>query len=227
LEKTPQALRIAMQSYVPGIDEATRRVFQECGFNVIRHSWTMVLELEGEPQAPAWPAGIRVKTMERNKDEENILRAVREAFKDHWGYIDTPYEEEKERWLHHIETDAGFDPSLCFLAMDGEEIAGISMCRWKAYDDPDMGWVNILGVRRPWRRRGVALALLQHSFCEFYARGRRKVGLGVDAQSLTGATRLYEKAGMRSDPSRQLVLYEKELRPGLEIRTQSVDVGGP
>jgi mycothiol synthase len=87
--------------------------------------------------------------------------------------------------------------------------------------------VNILGVRRPWRRRGVALALLQHSFREFYSRGRYKVGLGVDAQSLTGATRLYEKAGMRSDPSRQLVLYEKELRPGLEIRTQSLDVGGP
>ncbi len=53
------------------------------------------------------------------------------------------------------------------------------------------------------------------------------MGLGVDAQSLTGATRLYEKAGMRSDPSRQLVLYEKELRPGLEIRTQSLDDGGP
>ncbi len=76
-----------------------------------------------------------------------------------------------------------------------------------------MGWVNLLGVRRPWRRRGVALALLQHSFREFYARDRRKVGLGVDAQSLTGATRLYEKAGMRSDPSRQFVLYERSCAP--------------
>jgi len=52
------------------------------------------------------------------------------------------------------------------------------------------------------------------------------VGLGVDAQSLTGATRLYEKAGMHSDPARQLVLYEKELRPGIEIRTQSLEDGG-
>jgi mycothiol synthase len=155
------------------------------------------------------------------------LRAVREAFKDHWGYLDTPFEEERERWLHHMDTDAEFDPSLWFLAMDGEEIAGISLCKWKAFDDPDMGWVNILGVRRPWRRRGVALALLRHSFREFYARGRCKIGLGVDAQSLTGATRVYEKAGMRSDPRRELLLYEKELQSGREIRTQSLDVGGP
>lgn len=227
LEKTPEGLRIVMQSHVPVVDESTRKAFEDSGFQSIRYAWTMVLQMEQEPQAPEWPAGIHVRVMQRNRDEEYILRVVRESFKDHWGYIDTPFEEEKERWLHNIETDADFDPSLWFLAMDGEEMAGVSLCQWKAFDDPEMGWVNTLGVRRPWRRRGVALALLQHSFREFYGRGRRKVGLGVDAESLTGATRLYEKAGMRSDPSRQFVLYEKELRPGLEIRTQSLSSGGP
>jgi mycothiol synthase len=83
--------------------------------------------------------------------------------------------------------------------------------------------VGTLGVRRPWRRRGVALALLQHSFGEFYRRGLRKAGLGVDASSLTGATRLYRKAGMRSDPAYQYDLYEKELRPGEDLLTQSLD----
>ena len=61
-----------------------------------------------------------------------------------------------------------------------------------------MGWVGTLGVRRPWRKRGIGLALLRHSFNEFYRRGKRKVGLGVDAQNLTGALRLYESAGMQS-----------------------------
>jgi ribosomal protein S18 acetylase RimI-like enzyme len=60
-----------------------------------------------------------------------------------------------------------------------------------------MGWVRGLGVRRGWRGRGLGLALLQHTFGAFYARGRSTVGLGVDAQSPTGATRLYQRAGMR------------------------------
>jgi ribosomal protein S18 acetylase RimI-like enzyme len=77
-----------------------------------------------------------------------------------------------------------------------------------------------LGVRRPWRKRGLGLALLHHSFNEFYRRGKRKVGLGVDAQNLTGALRLYEKAGMHVDQAYDT--YEKELREGTEISVQSL-----
>ena len=83
-----------------------------------------------------------------------------------------------------------------------------------------MGWVATLGVPRPWRKRGIGLALLRHSFNEFYRRGKRKVGLGVDAQSLTGALRLYESAGMHVHQT--FDQYEKELRPGVEISTQSL-----
>ncbi len=83
-----------------------------------------------------------------------------------------------------------------------------------------MGYVHTLGVRRPWRRRGIALALLHHSFGEFFNRGKSKVSLHVDAKSLTGATRLYEKAGMHVD--RLSHNYEKELRPGKDLSTQSV-----
>lgn len=83
-----------------------------------------------------------------------------------------------------------------------------------------MGYVHTLGVRRDWRRRGIALALLRHSFGKFYRRGVCKVSLHVDAKSLTGATRLYEKAGMHVD--RQSHHYEKELRPGKDLSTRSV-----
>jgi ribosomal protein S18 acetylase RimI-like enzyme len=83
-----------------------------------------------------------------------------------------------------------------------------------------MGWVGTLGVRRPWRKRGLGLALLRYSFNEFYRRGIRKVGLGVDAQNLTGALRLYEGAGMHVHQT--FDQYEKELRPGTEISTQTL-----
>jgi ribosomal protein S18 acetylase RimI-like enzyme len=105
-----------------------------------------------------------------------------------------------------------------FLAMDGDEIAGISLCK---SENELGGWVDSLGVRRLWRRKGIGLALLHHTFGEFYRRGISNVSLAVDAQSLTGATRLYERAGMHV--VRQYNDYEKELRAGKELSTQSVE----
>ena len=122
-----------------------------------------------------------------------------------------PYEQWSERF-----TRADFDPSLWFLAMDGEQIAGVVLCA----HHPDAGWVNTVGVRRPWRKRGLAMALLLHAFGEMYRRGERKISLGVDAQSLTGATRLYERAGMH--PALEAAVYQKELRPGEDLSVQEL-----
>ena len=89
-------------------------------------------------------------------------------------------------------------------------------------ETPEMGWIFSLGVLRPWRRQGVAAALLRHCFAELWQRGRRKVGLGVDAGSLTNALHLYEKAGMRPEPDHSYQIWEKELRSGVEMSTLAV-----
>ncbi|MEZ4726737.1 MAG: hypothetical protein R3E79_06345 [Caldilineaceae bacterium] len=82
-------------------------------------------------------------------------------------------------------------------------------------------WVDCQSRRPPpLAPAQLALALLHHAFGEFYRRGVKKVGLGVDASSLTGATRLYEKAGMK--PFRQYNTYEKELRPGRDLTTRQL-----
>ena len=81
-----------------------------------------------------------------------------------------------------------------------------TLCEAEHYE---MGWVRSLFVRRPWRRRGLGMALLQNAFREFHERGERRVGLGVDAENLTGATRLYERAGMRVVET--TIVYRKEL----------------
>ena len=91
------------------------------------------------------------------------------------------------------------------------EIAGYTICRWERPGEPEVGHLRDLGVRRPWRRRGIAASLLGHSFAEFQRLGKRKVSLGVDSTSLTGADRLYERAGMRA--IQRSLIYEKELRP--------------
>jgi ribosomal protein S18 acetylase RimI-like enzyme len=130
-------------------------------------------------------------------------------------------EEGLKRWKHNREYE-GYDPTLYFLAIDvpSGEIAGFNLCRPQSHYDADRGWVSAIGVRRPWRKRGLGLALLRHAFNEFYRRGKHKVGLGVDSQNLTGALRLYESAGMHMDQAHDF--YEKELRPGKEISVQAL-----
>ena len=161
-----------------------------------------------------------MQSCQENLDLRSVYRVFNESFQDHWGYVERDEDEVLERWQHRLENDPDFDPSLWFLAMDGAEIAGIALCEMGLGGNPDIGQVDILGVRRPWRRQGLGLALLYHSFGEFYRRGITQVALGVDAESLTGATRLYEKAGMRL--FRRLASYEKELRPGEELRTREI-----
>ena len=125
-----------------------------------------------------------------------------EAFAEEWNFVSTPF----EQWVANRIEVPDFDPTLWFIVREGDEIAAVLR------GEPELGgagWVGALGVRPPWRKRGLGLALLHHAFGEFYRRGQPRVGLGVDAQNPTGATRLYERAGMHV--AYEAVAFEKEL----------------
>jgi GNAT superfamily N-acetyltransferase len=219
VSKVPADARIAMHANIYSQDVYYRSVLEKAGMHVIRHNYRMMIDLDQPTPPPEWPEGITLCVFQPGDDKRPVLEAQRAAFQDHWGYVEQPFEQHYAHWSH--AWDEHFDPSLWFLAMDGEQIAGICLCRPRRGDDESFGWVGTLGVTRPYRRLGVGMALLLHAFGEFRARGKARVGLGVDASSLTGATRLYEKAGMHI--AERFDLYEKELRPGKDYGTQSVE----
>ena len=196
-----------------------KRLFEDLGYRYIRSSYHMLIEMDAAMPAAEFPQGITVRTYNAQMDAAAAYLAQIDSFRDHFGFVEEPFEAGLKRFRHFWEQD-GFDPTLLFLAVDGDEVAGICLCPPHSIDDAGMGWVGTLGVRRPWRQRGIGLALLRHLFNEYYRRGKRKVGLGVDAQNLTGALRLYENAGMHVHQA--FDQYEKELRPGVEISTQTL-----
>jgi GNAT superfamily N-acetyltransferase len=212
--QVPQArpdARVALHCYIAQNDEQGALSLQRHGFKEIRRSWHMEIEMNEAPGEPEWPAGISVRTF-RPGDERVVFDTDEEAFQDHWGHMPGNF----ERWKHWTVERETFDPTLWFLAYEGDHIAGVSLCTYR----DELGWVDTLAVLRPWRRAGLGKALMQHSFGEFYRRGTRTVGLGVDAQNLSGATRLYEKVGMHV--VRVYINYEKELRAGIELSTQEI-----
>ncbi len=220
IAKAPGGARVSLLQFMPASDSLAQDHIQGHGYRLVRYFNDMIIEMDAPPPKPTLPENLAIRTLRPGQEEQAVLLAIRDAFKDHWGHVESPLEKDLVEWMHWIENDPDHDPSLWFLATENGDISGISICKPKSPSDPEMGYVDILGVRRPWRRQGVALALLHHSFSEFYRRGVRKVGLGVDAENLTGATRLYRKAGMRV--KRRYANYEKELRPGQDLSTQTV-----
>lgn len=172
-------------------DAALRRLYEERGYRLVRHSFRMEADLAELPPEPPLPAGVVIRTM-RDGEEERVYEAHQETFEDVWMHTRDPYEE----WTHWFLKDPSFDPSLWFVAEADGDVAGVAICRPREAR-PGVGWVRVLGVRRPYRQRGIGEALLRRAFAEFARRGFERVGLGVDAESATGAVALYERAGMR------------------------------
>lgn len=210
----PDGARVVAQAWTKGDWEPGLAFARRHGYTVSRRFYRMTITMTEPPPAPAWPDGVAVRAFRPGVDERAVFEAVEEAFTDHWGHLPMDF----DVWRRRFDRD-DFDPSLWFLAVDGEtgQIAGTSLCSVI----PGMGWVGSLSVRRPWRRRRLASALLNHTFGVFWERGQRTVGLGVDAGSLTGATRLYESVGM--SVSEHYDQVEKEMRPGRDLAVRDLD----
>ena len=127
-----------------------------------------------------------------------------EAFSEEWDYVTLDY----DTWRKRAFGPSGFDPGLAPVVWAGDEVVAFS--RNYAKRNGNWGFVGTLGVRPAWRRRGLGLALLRESFRRFRETGETTVALGVDVENPTGATRLYERAGMHV--LWQADVWQKELR---------------
>jgi mycothiol synthase len=193
-----------LRGFVQGNEPILRDVYERTGWRPIRYSFQMRIDFDGETPEPAWPDGLRPRNFVPG-EEERVYQANMDSFADHWDFRT----QSMEQWRRYTVDHHGFDPSLWWLVEDGDEVAAISLNAWHFSGDPQFGWIHVLGVRPPWRKRGLATALLHHSFRDFRARGATRVGLGVDGENTTGAVRLYERVGMRQ--VRRNDTYEKTL----------------
>jgi mycothiol synthase len=170
---------------------------ESAGYRRTRRFLLMRRSLAGPLEAPQWPAGVALAPFDREADARAVHAALAEAFADHYG----PPFESFAKWWHTIFEQPGmeFRDDLVLVARAGDDIAGALVAAARASESPAAGYVAELGVRRPYRRRGLARALLLESFQRFHALGRQEALLHVDEESETGATSVYRGAGMREE----------------------------
>jgi mycothiol synthase len=195
--------RVALHATSWPNDAEATRLLEAAGFVPIRYFLLMTSDLDEAPELPRWPADVEVRALDEASDLRPVYEAQTAIFRDHWGEGQPDFEE----WLHEY---TGFDPELWFVAEDAAGIAGFALCLPELAEDREAGYVGEIGVRPDRRGGGLGLALLLQALSAFAARGKQRVSLHVDAENLTGALRLYKRAGMRAEP--RIVVWERELR---------------
>ncbi len=159
------------------------------GLRPVRHFWHLQIELTAMPAPPPAPPGVEITTINPAEDLAAVQDVLDDALAGHWGYHAEPF----ERWVETETSSPSYDPTLWLLATQ----RGMPIGALTGSVGEDRGWIDYLGVREANRGRGLAVALLHRSFATFADRGIRRVLVSVDAQNRTGATRLYERVGMR------------------------------
>ncbi len=186
--------------HVHVVNDEGRRLLESRGFEHVRYFWRMEIDVDAPPRAEV-PAGFAIRTYRAGVDDAALHAMHQAAFAEHWEFAP----QSLESWLDWRTTRSDFDPELWQLAFEDDEVAGAALC----FGLNGLGWVLDLAVGPRWRKRGLGLALLQAGFSGLHAGGFKHIGLEVDSENETGATRLYERAGMHV--TRRYATYEKRL----------------
>lgn len=213
------------------LEQNTRMIqaWQRAGFRETRRFYHMRTSLENVPTHPelgrsedGWsgsgdpPAGYEIRALAPG-EEWDVFVTTRLSFRDHYGATGAaPDEEGFAEWKHHFIDGEHADRELLLVAVDDRgSIVGVCLSTPQHGPHTHRGWVHALGILPEHRRKGLGEAMLRRAFDLFRARGKTEAGLGVDASSLTNATRLYEKCGMYRH--RVSIQFGLVLREGVEL----------
>ncbi len=194
----PDAREKHFQSFATEFETGFHSLLRSEGYTAVRWTYEMVRpSLEAIPDFPL-PDGLEVRPVVP-EHYQLIWEADVEAFRDHWGYS-LPTKEDYAAWLANKTI---FQPELWQVAWDvaNNEIAGqvrtfINHNENEKYDRR-RGHTEFISTRRPYRRRGLARALIARSLQVQREQGMSESALGVDSQNETGATRVYEDCGFK------------------------------
>lgn len=168
--------------------EVEKRTFEKIGFAPTRYWYQMKRNLESL-ENPSIPSSYRISEFNPDSQAESLHETFEEVFSDHFDYHPTELEEFIKRFQR-----PSFDPTLWYLLKEKNDLIGFILC--SVNEETQMGEISHVGIRRDWRRKGLAHLLLSFAFWKLYKRGMKSAALSVDSDNYTDATIVYQKSGM-------------------------------
>jgi len=186
-----------------------KSLVEEEGYLPFRyHFWMVRPNLDNVPDLHL-PEGLEVRPVEP-RHHQVIFKAVGEAFRDEPNYAAEYWTEEG---IKYFSESPEFRPEIWQVAWDGGDVAGGVLNFIYPEENKKLnrswGWTGAIFVRRPYRNRGLASALIARSFGILKKEGMSEAALMVDSENPSGARRLYERMGFRLFS--QFTLYRKPL----------------
>lgn len=205
----PAELPRRIDLYAVAGDAGREALAREAGLEPARWFIKMSREMAQPVRLSPVPAGLEVVAWTDDLTEA-ALDARNDAWRDHWGYEPMPL----DVWRHLLVEDPSFLRPASRLAIADGRVVGFVLCTEQASEEAGDGrtaWLDLIAVRREWRRRGLASALISASLVALAEEGFRIGVLDVDADSATGALGLYERHGFRA--VRTETLHARDLAP--------------
>lgn len=227
--QAPSGVRTVLQVNLFENERSGIQLFSEADYVKVREWTHMELIMEQSFSASSLPAGLTLREMDLDNDWDIVGPAMDEAFADHWGTIplmefEAIQEDEDNSDLDEIEppVDDSFSNAAgyCFIVLDGDLVAGGILCNAKLVERNDTGRVGSVFVRRAYRRKRIGQALMKTAFNAFWNKSIKRIILDTDSESFSESIKFYSGLGMK--PYRREFLFEKEIRPGREVRRLGV-----
>ncbi|GMQ92670.1 MAG: hypothetical protein BMS9Abin12_0147 [Acidimicrobiia bacterium] len=214
LSRAPVGTRITNACSAREAKATAGHVLEHYGYHIARCFLEMTIDLDHGVESATFPDDVSVRTIRDEDGIDLVADAQHEAFRDHFGWVDRPAAARYAEWNNWRASDLWKNDLVWLVEADTGVVAVLTAI--DAYGSSETtGYIAVLGVLKEWRGKGIAQALLATAFAAFQRRGKESVVLHVDADSLTGATRLYERMGMRI--TEESASYEIEIRPGKDV----------
>lgn len=186
-------LELVFSSWTMKKAEARHAVFKAHGYQDVRYFFNMTRDSAKVLEEYPLPEGIVIRSAQKS-EYRKVFAAIGEAFQDHWGYS-AQSEEQFQAW----QQDRHFQPALWKIAWEGEEVVGTVLNYVDEVENEEFnrkrGYTETICIRRPWRGKGIAKAIIAESIRMFTAMGMEECALGVDAENPNGALKLYQHLG--------------------------------
>lgn len=171
------------------LDVEMADVLRATGFDLLRRYFLLTRPLHGDTY-PELPEGVTIDTIRSDDDFREWHAAHQDAFSHHFGFTPRP----AEQWIPHFRNADAADPEGRFFVRVGDRVAGFVSCtNDNAHDNG--GFIDLLGVRYDFHRRGLGELLLRWAFAYSAGRGFTDIDLAVDTGNESGALALYERVG--------------------------------
>jgi GNAT superfamily N-acetyltransferase len=203
----PDDKKMQMSTWLCEDEKALIEMLEEEGHRPVRYFHEMVRDLREPFEDRPLPEGLEVRPVPK-EDHRKVFFAANEALRDHWAGREWTEEDYQE-----FMGDPVIDPSLWVVAYDGDDVAG-TVLNWIHHEenqrmDRKWGYTEIITVRRPYRGKGLAKALITMSMRMLRDMGMEEANLGVDTQNPSGALGLYTGLGYRN--IKTYMIHRKDL----------------